>query len=188
MTESPELPDLKPIWEEYASRLLAFIRSRVADEVEAEDLLQEVFLRIHNNLCCLPLPAKFEPWIYQIARNLIIDHYRRRRELIELPDNLPAEFDFPEEDIEARLAQSLKEIIDQLPETYRAAVLLSEIEGLNQKQVAERLGITLSGAKSRVQRGRQKLRDLLLTCCHFEMDRRGRIIDYYERCCCCVTK
>jgi RNA polymerase sigma-70 factor, ECF subfamily len=186
MTDQETAPNLEELWESYRSRLLAFIRSRVSDETEAEDLLQEVFLRIHNNLCCPPEPAKMEPWIYQIARNLIIDHYRGRKDLPEISEDLPAEFEFQEEDPEARLALSLKEMINQLPETYREAVLLSEIEELTQKEVAERLDISLSGAKSRVQRGRQKLRELLLACCHFEMDRRGRIIDYYERCCCCV--
>jgi RNA polymerase sigma-70 factor, ECF subfamily len=76
-------------------------------------------------------------------------------------------------------------MVNELPEPYRQALLLTEYQGLNQKQMAERLGISVSGAKSRVQRAREKLRDMLLNCCHFEFDRRGRIVDYYEHCCCC---
>jgi RNA polymerase sigma-70 factor (ECF subfamily) len=76
-------------------------------------------------------------------------------------------------------------MIAGLPEHYRQALLLTEYQGLTQEQLAERLGISLSGAKSRVQRAREKLRDMLLRCCHFEFDRRGRIVDYYQRCCCC---
>ena len=83
------------------------------------------------------------------------------------------------------LALSLKELIDELPEPYRQALILTEYQGLTQKQLAERMGLSLSGAKSRVQRARDKLRDMLLRCCHFEFDRRGHIVDYYERCCCC---
>ena len=90
-----------------------------------------------------------------------------------------------EEDPEAELALSLKEIINELPEPYRQALLLTVYEGLSQRQLAESLGISLSGAKSRVQRAREKLRNMLLRCCHFEFDRRGHIVDYYQRCCCC---
>ena len=177
--------NLELLWDQYSTRLRAFIRSRVWDDAEAEDILQEVFIRIHRHLCCQPEWNKPKSWIYQIARNLIIDHYRRRRETVELPESLPAEPDLPEEDPEAVLALSLKEMIDGLPEHYRQALLLTEYQGLSQKQLAERLGISLSGAKSRVQRARERLRDMLLRCCHFEFDRRGRIVDYYQRCCCC---
>ncbi len=184
--------NLEFLWERSSRRLLAFIRSRVRDDAEADDILQQVFIRVHRNLCCQPDSewSKPESWIYQIARNLIIDHYRRQRETIEIPDSLPADPDIDElvrlePDPEAVLALSLKEMIDDLPEPYRQALLLTEYQGLSQKQLAESLGISLSGAKSRVQRARDKLREMLLRCCHFEFDRRGRILDYYERCCCC---
>ena len=178
---------LERLWDQYSHRLLAFIRSRVSNDADAEDILQEVFIRVHRHLCCLPQPQweKPESWIYQIARHLIIDHYRRRRELMEIPESWPAEPDVPEDDPEAVLALSLRELIDELPGPYRQALILTEYQGLSQKQLAEHLGISLSGAKSRVQRARSKLREMLLRCCHFEFDRRGHIVDYYERCCCC---
>jgi len=176
---------LEQMWDQYSQRLGAFIRGRVEEDAEAEDILQEVFIRIHRNLCCQEDWNKPEAWIYQIARNLIIDHYRRRRELMEIPESLPAEPDLPEVDPEAILALDLKEMIDELPEHYRQALILTEYQGMSQKQLAESLGISLSGAKSRVQRAREQLRDMLLRCCHFEFDRRGRVVDYYQRCCCC---
>jgi RNA polymerase sigma-70 factor, ECF subfamily len=175
---------LEHIWDQYTSRLLGFISSRVRDDAQAEDILQEVFLRVHRHLCCLPQPPHLEPWIYQITRNLIIDHYRHRKELVEIPESLPAAPDLPDDDPEARLA--LAEMIDQLPETYRQALILTEYQGLSQKELAEHLGISYSGAKSRVKRARARLMDVYLACCHFELDRRGRIIDYYARCCCCA--
>ena len=176
---------LETIWDQYSAQLLAFIRSRVADECEAEDLLQEVFLRIHLNLCCLHDLSKLESWVYQITRNAIIDYYRSRRDTFELRETLPAESDFDEEDVESELAPSLKELINELPAAYREALILTEYQGLSQKELAQRAGISLPGAKSRVQRARQMIRDMLLNCCHFELDRRGRIIDYHELCCCC---
>ncbi len=173
------------VWDQYSRRLLAFIRGRVWDDAEAEDILQQVFIRVHRHLCCRPDWNKPEGWFYQIARNLIIDHYRRRREMVEIPESLPTEPDWPEEDLEAALALSLTEMVNELPEPYRQALVLTEYQGLSQKQLAESQGISLSGAKSRVQRAREKLRDMLLRCCHFEFDRRGRIVDYYKRCCGC---
>jgi RNA polymerase sigma-70 factor (ECF subfamily) len=176
---------LQSIWDQYCCRLLAFIRKRVSDETDAEDILQEVFIRVHRSLCCSREWNKPEGWFYQVARNLIIDYYRSRKQWVEIPEDLPVETDFQEDDPEVRLALSLKETIDVLPGPYRQALILTEYQGLSQKELAERSGISLSGAKSRVQRARQKLRDLLLACCHFELDRRGRVIEYYQRCCCC---
>jgi RNA polymerase sigma-70 factor (ECF subfamily) len=172
---------LKAVWDRYCCRLLAFIRGRIADESEAEDILQEVFLRVHRALCCQDW-NKPDGWIYQIARNLIIDHHRGRKEAVEVTDSMLAREDPTEEDPVSRLSLSLRETVDELPEPYRQALVLTEYEGLSQKELAVRMGISHSGAKSRVQRAKEKLRDMLLACCHFELDRRGRIIDYHKRC------
>jgi RNA polymerase sigma-70 factor (ECF subfamily) len=185
MTMDMRTGTLEALWDRYCCRLLAFIRKRVTDEHDAEDLLQEAFIRIHQGLCCLREWSRLESWMYQVTRNLVVDYYRRRRPSTEIPEDLPAEEIPLEEEPAARLAGSLKEMIEQLPEPYRQALIMTEYQGLSQKALAEKLGISLSGAKSRVQRARARLRDMLLACCHFELDRRGRIIDYYRRCCCC---
>jgi RNA polymerase sigma-70 factor, ECF subfamily len=128
-----------------------------------------------------------ERLVYHIARNLIIDHYRRKRPTEELGEETPSDYAMPEleADPTARLAFSLKETIDEIPEPYRRALLATEYEGLTQAELAEREGISLPAAKSRVQRARAKLKQTLLDCCHFELDVRGGIIDYRERCCRC---
>jgi len=64
-----------------------------------------------------------------------------------------------------------------LPEPYRKALVLTELEGLTQQELADKVGISLSGAKSWVQRGRQQLKEMLTECCAFEFDRRGGVID-----------
>jgi RNA polymerase sigma-70 factor (ECF subfamily) len=177
---------LEKLWNEYCCRLLAFIRGRVSDEADAEDILQELFLRVHEGLCSREAVTTLESWIYRVARNLVIDHYRRRKPVEELPETVTAAEDPTlEDDPRTLLAFSLRETIDELPEPYREALIMTENQGLSQQQLAERAGITLSGAKSRVQRAREKLRQLLLDCCHFELDRLGRIIDYHRRCCRC---
>jgi RNA polymerase sigma-70 factor (ECF subfamily) len=174
------------IWQHFSGQLRRFIRSRVPDDATAEDLLQEVFLRIHGGICCLKEEDRVESWIYQITRNSIIDYYRSRRKLEDLPEDLAVEMEINEgEGVTAELAPYLREVVLGLPEPYREALALTVYEGLNQRELANRLGISFSGAKTRVQRARQKVQEILLSCCHLELDRCGRVIDYQERCCCC---
>ena len=177
------------IWEEFHTPLQQFIRRRVFDEDTAEDILQDVFLKIHQHMDALKDVRKLEGWIYQITRNAINDVYRSRRhettleaaEALELPEELP------DDDIVSELLPSVRAMVRNLPELDRQALVLTEYQGLTQKELAERLGLSLSGAKSRVQRAHEKLRQQLLDCCHFELDRRNHVIDYQPRCQCCVT-
>src|SRR5260221_11649371 len=91
------------------------------------------------------------------------------------------------DDVVSELIPCIQEMIDDLPVDYRQALILTEYQGLTQKELAERLGLSFSGAKSRVQRAREKLKQQLLECCHFELDRRGHIINYQPRCHSCET-
>ncbi len=179
---------LERLWDHFNDRLAAFIRSRVDDPEDAEDILQEVFLRIHCRLDTVRDLDRLESWVYQIARNCIIDAYRKRSPTIELPETLEiATEDEPaEDDAHASLAPYIHELVEALPEPYRQALILTEFEGLSQKEMAQRLGISVSGAKSRVQRARYQIREVILACCHLEFDRRGMIYDYWEHCCCCA--
>ncbi len=173
------------IWNTFNSGLERFIRSKVEDRQTAEDLLQDVYLKIHRNIGTLRDQDRVQAWVYQIARNAIHDYYRSTRAPVdELPEDL---IELPEEndEITDRLAHSVRAMIDEMPDDYREALLLTELGGLTQQELADRLGISLSGAKSRVQRGRKLLREMLLSCCHFEFDRLGKVIDYYPHCQCC---
>ncbi|GCE12448.1 RNA polymerase sigma factor SigZ [Tengunoibacter tsumagoiensis] len=177
-------------WQTLHDPLYRFIRRRVATEEQAEDLLQEAFLKMHTQVDALREQDKLESWMYQIARNLIIDHYRKKRQDVPLEDAeemLPLD-EIPEEDMQAQLAASVVAMIDCLPPTYQEALLLTDMQGLSQKELATRLGLSFSGAKSRVQRAREKLKQVVLDCCHVEFDRLGRVIDYYSHCACCQTQ
>jgi RNA polymerase sigma-70 factor (ECF subfamily) len=169
---------VEQIWQSYHAGLRGFIRSRVGDESVADDILQDVFLRIHARIDSLEDGGRIKGWIYQITRNAVIDHYRARKTFEQLPDGLAA----PELDANDRARRDiegcLSPLIRRLPDKYRQALVLSEIEGLTQKQVAEKLGLSLSGAKSRVQRGRAMVKDMLSACCRFDFDRRGTMVDY----------
>ena len=173
---------LETLWEIYSERLGRFIRGRVADSGAAEDILQDVFLRIYTRLGTLRDNQKLESWMYQITRNAVVDYYRARKPQSPFPEDLAGEGNT--EGAREHIVDCLVPMIEQLPTHYREAVMLSEIEGVPHKEVAERQGVSLSAAKSRVLRGRQMLKGLLLGCCRFEFDVQGRMVDYEQRCGC----
>lgn len=173
-------PTTEATWTHLSSDLRRFIRRRVADDHVADDLLQEAFLRIHRNIGTLQEADRLAAWVYQIARNVIHDHHRKATSsTVALADADPA--DHGEDHLSqlgCRGAGWLDELIRSLPESYRVAVHLAEIEALSQQEVADRLGLSLSAAKSRIQRGRAMLKDALEQCCHFKFDGRGNMLDY----------
>ena len=181
------IPTTEKVWEDFNTGLKHFILERVPDEPSAEDILQDVFLKIHAHIDTLREEDKLQSWIYQIARNAITDYYRTHKAALNLPE-MPYVPEDPFDDVVNELIPYVKKLVDSLPADYKEALILTEYEGLTQKELAERLGISLSGAKSRVQRAREKLKVMLLSCCHFEFDRLGRIIDYQPNCDCCSNQ
>jgi RNA polymerase sigma-70 factor (ECF subfamily) len=173
------------LWESFSLPLQRFIQRRVPDPHSAEDVLQEVFLKIHTRIDMLQQQDRVAAWIYQIARNAIADYYRAQRPATDVPESLPAPDDLADDDLVRELLPCVAAMVDALPDAYRDALQITEYEGHSQKELSERLGISLSGAKSRVQRARAKIKEQLLACCHFQFDHAGRIIDYQPRCACC---
>lgn len=164
--------EAKPdFWNEHKTRLRSYIARRVQGRDAVDDILQDVFLKAYASLHTVKSKGSLAPWLYRIAANAIADHYRGQKPTEEISDELAAPV--PEADVVAELATCLQPLIDGLPETYRLPLVLSEIEGLTQKEVADRLGLSLSGAKSRVQRGREKLRERLHDCCDIETGQSG---------------
>ena len=173
------------IWNEFSLQLRGFILKRIPDPTDADDILQDVFVKLHTRIDTLRDEHRLTPWLYQIARNTLVDYYRARQPAVPVPETLAVDDEPAESDATTQIAASLTNMVECLPDKYRRALLLSEFEGLTQQEVGERLGLSLSGAKSRVQRGRDLLRAALLDCCHFEFDREGRMIDYTPRPDCC---
>ncbi|MEW6615018.1 MAG: RNA polymerase sigma factor SigZ [Thermodesulfobacteriota bacterium] len=169
------------VWQEYHSRLRAFIKSRIIDDAATDDTLQNVFLKMHAGLDSLKDETKLQSWLYQIARNAIIDYFRSQKPTVDIPEWLPQPETDPSEKVTQELSECLQPMIQLLPENYREAVILSELRGLTQKEVAKLQGISLSGAKSRIQRGRTLLKNMLAECCRFEFDHSGRLCDYKRK-------
>ena len=165
------------LWTQLHERLLSFIRRRVRNQSDAEDILQEVFARVHANIGSLVNRQRVQSWVYQITRHAIVDYYRTKEQVAEV-DLAPEVVEDDDSGAEQELARCIQPLLTALPRESREAVALTELEGLTQRAAAERVGLSLSGMKSRVQRGREQLRQRLLECCHIEFDRRGRVVDY----------
>ncbi|MFN3884573.1 MAG: sigma-70 family RNA polymerase sigma factor [Rhodocyclaceae bacterium] len=139
-------------WDKHETELRRFLRHRASDDATAEDLLQEVFLRAlrqKNGLCGIDNPRA---WLFQTARNLLIDRLRMTKELVELPDDLAEEVE--EVPLVDSLTQCLPRVLSELSAQDREAITLCDIEGMTQQEYAKRLGLSLPAAKSRVQRAR----------------------------------
>jgi RNA polymerase sigma-70 factor (ECF subfamily) len=174
-----QLTDTERVWQAFSALLRQFIFNRVQNNEDAEDILQEIFLKIHQNIIQLNEEDKLRAWVYQIARNAIIDYYRRKKPISALPEEIEIPDHLMDEPVTAAdYAPGLKIMIDRLPEKYRQALILDEFEDLPQKQIAQALGLSLPGAKSRIQRARKQLKDILLDGCHFEFDGLGNIVSY----------
>jgi RNA polymerase sigma-70 factor (ECF subfamily) len=176
------------IWVECKANLHRFISRRVNNEADADDILQEVFVKVHSSIDRLRDSTKLHSWLYQITRNAIIDYYRSRKpelSIDESPDTFElAKEETPEADTEREeIMACLAPMIERLPDEYRQALQMSDVEDIKQTKIANELGISVSGAKSRVQRARGKVKDMLLDCCHFEFDRLGRPVAMEGRNC-----
>lgn len=172
--------NFESIWDEFSKPLKAYIKKRINNDQDVEDILQIIFIKIHNNIDNLIKIDKAQTWIYTIAQNTIIDFYRARKHDLYI-DNLSEDtFCNQQEEtlLNNEMAQCLKNMIQYLPDKYKQAIILTEFENLTQKELALKIGISISGAKSRVQRARVMLKEMIMDCCIIEQDHRGNIIDY----------
>lgn len=178
---SKVIKDNKVIWEDLSDNLKKYIFKRVGNSHDAEDILQEVFLKIYSNIGEIKDNTKIYAWVYKIARNTIVDYYRTRKQVEQLPEIPDENINLNKSEPYGELITCLKPMIDRLPEKYKQAILLAELGELTQKELAVKLGLSVSGAKSRVQRGRAFLKKMFLECCQFQFDSCGNIINYKHK-------
>ncbi len=178
------------LWRQFHADLLRFVARRVSNPADAEDVVQRVFLQVHRALPTLRDSDRLHAWMYQTTRRAIIDFYRsapHRREVpaggaAEVEESLPPQV-IPGDESSAlsELASCLTPLLAQLPAQDQEALALVEFHNLTQADAAQRLGVTVSGMKSRVQRARRRLRDVVDACCRVEFDRRGGVMAYQRR-------
>jgi RNA polymerase sigma-70 factor (ECF subfamily) len=189
--------ETEAIWREFHQRLRAFISRRVRRSADVEDILQEVFIRIHRSVDSVQNAERLSAWIFQLTRNAIVDHFRigkGQSEAVREDVDTVAPTDSAGEERQAlkELSECIQPMVAGLPTIYREAIELTDLNGLTQIEAAQRSGLSFSGMKSRVQRARRELKGMLLKCCHVELDRRGRLADYSIRnvqrssCGCCA--
>ncbi len=187
MTVMEQAVSEQDLWQALSTRLRAYVGARVAPAF-VDDLVGEILLRLVEHRAELEGAERPSAWMLRVASNAVTDHYRRRAAEQRALDRVRATAapatpnDGSVGDSAAtQLARCLIPFIHALPVPYREALLLTEIEGVTQKEAASRLGISVSGMKSRVQRGREKLKRSLLECCEIHVDARGGVTDYERR-------
>lgn len=166
----------KELWNEYKEKLRNYIAKRVSNNEEREDILQNIFLKIYEGVDKIKDEQKITSWVFTVAKNTIIDFYRKKTDSTTFEEEIFV-LKNEENTIYSELSECLVKQISDLDDGYRIALQYSDLYGMKQKDVAEKLGIKVSSAKSRIQRGREKLKEKLLECCYIELSENG-IISY----------
>jgi RNA polymerase sigma-70 factor (ECF subfamily) len=167
-----------------AEQIRPFVERRVAPPPDVDEVMQEILQRVHTGADVLHEDTRFAAWLHRVARNTITDHHRRVSRREAKHEALATEWrDEAEEqeDAVASLSMFVRAFVEMLPSPYREALDLTEIRGLTMREAAEREGVSLSGMKSRVQRGRRLLRELFEACCEIALDARGKPTDFTPR-------
>jgi RNA polymerase sigma-70 factor (ECF subfamily) len=167
--------DVPALWLEHKDGLLHFIRKRVADPQTADDISQEVLMKVYKFCMAKSGVGNVRAWLFQIAQNTITDHFRKQQ---KMSANLPELAIESEDKIFAEASEYIRPMLSFLPENYAVPLLLSDIEGIKQADIAVQLGLTLAATKSRIQRARQLLKEQFVICCHFETDKFGNLTDF----------
>lgn len=158
--------DIQTIWNNFHKELLAFILNKVRNTADAEDILQEVFIKIIDNSDKINAAGNVRQYIYAMVRNAVMDYFRKIKPAAELIEKAEPLSESESENLNLKIAECcIKPFMNKLPDEYREALQLTEIENHSQKELAEKLNISYSGFKSRVQRGREMLKDMIVKCC-----------------------
>jgi RNA polymerase sigma-70 factor, ECF subfamily len=191
LVRHPRSLETETVWHEFHNHLRAYVRRRVRDAADVDDIVQKVFLEIHRGLPRLRRQERLGAWLFRAAHNAVVDHYRspaRRREVTggsttDLADALTGASlrDDVEESESTSAAHCLGPIVDKLRPGDRDAIEMTELRGMTQTRAAELAGISLTAMKARVQRARRRLKAALLECCEFALDARGGVIDCASR-------
>ena len=174
------------IWNDFNHELKGFIFRKVEDESIAEDILQDVFIKIMDNMDRVARAKSIQNYIYAIARNTTMDYFRASEKKNNLEKDYTPLSDEDTQSLNATIAdRCIKPFINQIPEKYRQALIKTEFEQISQKDLAKELNISHSAAKSRVQRGRVKLKELILGCCNVQKDKYGNLLSARMKNCSC---
>ncbi len=161
------------IWDQTRNHLLNFVLRYTKDKPLAEDIVHDVFLKVHDKLPQLRERDKISGWIFRIAKNAITDHFRSKSRTVQSVD-----LDWDSEGVTLTdcVSACMRDMIATLPDKYREALELAEFRNLSQLELARKLNISYSGAKSRVQRARQMLKKKMDETYHIKFDHYGNAV------------
>lgn len=159
------------IWIEFGDRLRRFIYSKVSDRDIVNDIIQDVFYKIHSNIHNLKNNSKLTSWLFQVARNAIIDYFREEKKATELLKNMNQEDTYVKKTSTEILKYCMTFFLSRLPEKYEEAIIFTEFKGNSQIELAKKESISVSAAKSRVQRAKKQLKVVVTTYSSFESHR-----------------
>ncbi|MDC5811940.1 RNA polymerase sigma factor SigZ [Vibrio europaeus] len=177
-TANPSL-SLEQVWAEYQQALKSFLHSKVGNPDDVEDLQQEILLKTYQNLATIADASSVKAWLFQLANRTIIDFYRKRARQ-QRDGELQADdlwFEEQEASLEQGMAECIKPFVHALPAEQSQLLEAVELNGESQKQIAEKVGVSYSTLKSRVQKGRVELRKLFEECCTLQLDKHGNLVD-----------
>lgn len=164
-------PDIL-IWNNIQEKLKTFVFRHTRDKAIAEDIVQDVFLKVHTNLGQLKESDKLAGWIFQIARNTVTDYFRYKSKTIRAID---IDWEVEKKPLNECVSGCLQDMMNTLPEKYRNALELTEFKNVSQLELAKQLNISYSGAKSRVQRARQMLKEKMDDAYQITFDAYGNV-------------
>ena len=158
------------IWKKMGDEIYFFILKRVKDKNIANDVFQEVFLKIHANIGSLKQEGKLKSWAFQIVRNEIANYFNKENKYIDFEEN--------KEEINEEIINycCFDEFLNELSHPYKEVMELVYVEGKKQVEVSEILGITLANVKIRIKRAKESLKQKLQECCHYEVDKEGNLV------------
>lgn len=172
--------EVATLYQQFHQSLYNYIRSKVRTIEDAQDILQNVFVKISSHAESLSSKERIQHWLFTITRNTIIDYYRvnANKKSSSISDGLADELsDESSMDPTKGLDRCLHNLIALLPDDYRDIIIDSEINGVPQKSLAEKYDMAYPSMRSRVQRGRERLKQILHNCCHIQSDRHGNILE-----------
>lgn len=170
-----------PVYLALREGLRAYVARRVRPE-DVDDLVQDVLLRMHERAGELRDEARVAGWAFRIAQSVVADHHRKKRPESAGSGPEPTDEESAEDNVNHAVAGWLHPMLALLPDEYAEALERVDVQGLGQREYAEQAGLSVSGAKSRVQRGRRMLQELVRACCELELDVRGNVLGYRRRC------
>lgn len=171
------------LWNNFSEKLFHYIKSQVSSEHDAEDILQNVFIKIYKSIEQLENQAAIKPWIYMITKRTIIDFYKKKKDVSVAPETFNGIKDEIEEmdNMNDDISKCIGNMLFTLPEKYQSVYDMYENKEMKHKEIAEKLDISLSTSKVRLNRAKQLFKDKLLVCCDFEVDKYGNIINYESK-------